>query len=58
MSRRFVERNTTALKERSRESESIPFDEDDPDADMRAELHETTAESLDYYGRASAAADQ
>jgi uncharacterized damage-inducible protein DinB len=41
-----------------RESESIPFDEDDPDADMRAEPDETTAEILAYYGRARAAADR
>jgi hypothetical protein len=41
-----------------RESESIPFNEDDPDADMRAEPGETTAEILDYYGRARAAADR
>ena len=41
-----------------RESESIPFDEDDPDADMRAGPEETTAEILAYYGRARAAADR
>jgi uncharacterized damage-inducible protein DinB len=41
-----------------RESEAIPFDENDPEADMRAEPHETTAELLDYYRRARAAADQ
>src|SRR5918996_225581 len=41
-----------------RESESIPLNEDDPDADMRAEPHETTAEIRDYYGRARAAADR
>jgi hypothetical protein len=35
-----------------RESHAIPFDEDDPDADMRAEPHETTADILAYYGRA------
>jgi uncharacterized damage-inducible protein DinB len=40
-----------------RESESIPFDEDDPEADMRAEPHETTADIVEYYGRARAAAD-
>ncbi len=41
-----------------RESESIPFDEDDPDADMRAGPEETAAEILAYYGRARAAADR
>lgn len=41
-----------------RESESIPFDEDNPEADMRAEPGETTAEILEYYGRARAAADR
>lgn len=41
-----------------RESESIPFDEDNPEADMRAESDETTAEILEYYGRARAAADR
>jgi uncharacterized damage-inducible protein DinB len=41
-----------------RESHSIPFDESDPDADMRAAPDETTAEILDYYARARAASDQ
>lgn len=41
-----------------REGKSIPFDEDDPDADMRAEPDETTAEILEYYGQARAAADR
>jgi uncharacterized damage-inducible protein DinB len=41
-----------------RESEAIPFDEGDPDADMRAEPHETTAEILHYYERARIAADK
>jgi len=41
-----------------RESESIPFDEADPDADMRAAPHESTADILEYYRRARAAADQ
>ena len=40
-----------------RKGESIPFDEDDPEADMRAEPHETTAAIVEYYGRARAAAD-
>jgi hypothetical protein len=41
-----------------RESEAIRFDESDPEADMRAEPHETTADILAYYGRARAAADR
>ena len=41
-----------------RESDEIPFDEKDPEADMRAGPHETTAEILAYYGRARAAADK
>src|SRR3712207_5323266 len=40
-----------------RESDAIPFDEADPDADMRAGPDETTKEIVDYYGRARAAAD-
>jgi hypothetical protein len=41
-----------------RESEAIPFDDDDPDADMLAKPDETTAAILAYYGRARAAADR
>ena len=41
-----------------RESESIPVDENDPEADMHARPDETTAEILEFYGRASAAADR
>ena len=41
-----------------RESDAVPFDPDDPDADTRAEPHETTADIAEYYGRARAAADQ
>jgi uncharacterized damage-inducible protein DinB len=41
-----------------RESDAIPFDENDPEADMRAAPGEATAEILDYYGRARAAADR
>jgi uncharacterized damage-inducible protein DinB len=41
-----------------RESKSIPFDENDREADMRAEQDETTAEILEYYGQARAAADR
>jgi uncharacterized damage-inducible protein DinB len=39
-----------------RETESLPFD-DDPDADLRVEPHETTDDILQFYGRARAAAD-
>lgn len=41
-----------------RESDAVPHDEDDPDADMRAEPHETTADIVAYYGRARAASDR
>jgi uncharacterized damage-inducible protein DinB len=41
-----------------REGASIPFDEDDPEADMRAEPHETSADIVGYYSRARAAADR
>ncbi len=41
-----------------RDGEAIPFVEDDPDADMRVGPDETTAETLDYYRRARAAADR
>ena len=41
-----------------RPSDAIPFNEDDPGADMRAEPHETTAEIVDYYRRARTAADR
>jgi uncharacterized damage-inducible protein DinB len=40
-----------------RQSEAVPFNPDDPDADMRAEAHETAADVVDFYGRARAAAD-
>ena len=41
-----------------RESDAVTFDEADPEADMRAEPHETTADIVAYYRRACAAADQ
>ena len=41
-----------------RPAEPMPFDEDDPDADLRVEPDETTADVLAFYGRAQAAADQ
>jgi uncharacterized damage-inducible protein DinB len=41
-----------------RESEPMPFDDDDENADMRVEAHETTADIVAFYGRARAAADR
>lgn len=41
-----------------RETESLPFDDDDPDGDLRVEPHETTADIVAFYGRARAAADR
>ena len=41
-----------------RETEPLPFDDDDPDADLRVEPSETTADVLAFYGRARAAADR
>src|SRR6266545_2820337 len=41
-----------------RESEAIPFDANEPDADMRAEPDEATADIIAYYARARAAADR
>jgi hypothetical protein len=41
-----------------REHEPLPFDDDDPEADLRIEPHETTADVLAFYGRARAASDQ
>jgi hypothetical protein len=40
-----------------REVEPMPFDEDDPDADLRIAPDETTADILAFYGRARAAAN-
>src|SRR5215207_1100399 len=40
-----------------RPSEVVPFDAADPDADMRAAPHESTADIVAFYGRARAAAD-
>jgi uncharacterized damage-inducible protein DinB len=37
--------------------EEVPFDEDDPDADLRVEPDETTADIVAFYRRARAAAD-
>jgi hypothetical protein len=41
-----------------REAEPLPFDEDDPDADLRIRPDETTEEVLAFYGRARAAGDR
>jgi uncharacterized damage-inducible protein DinB len=41
-----------------REHEPLPFDDDDPEADLRIEPDETTADILAFYGRARAAADR
>jgi hypothetical protein len=40
-----------------RETEPLPFDDDDPDADLRVDANETTADVLAFYGRARSAAD-
>ncbi|MFC6080056.1 DinB family protein [Sphaerisporangium aureirubrum] len=41
-----------------RETEPLPFDPQDPEADMRAAPGETTEDVLAFYGRARAAADK
>jgi len=41
-----------------RPSEAVQFDESDPQADLRPEPDETTADIVAYYGRARAAADR
>jgi hypothetical protein len=41
-----------------RQTEPLPFDDDDPDADLRIEPGETTEDVLAFYARARAAADQ
>lgn len=41
-----------------RAMEPFPFDPQDEGADLRVEPHETTADIVEYYGRARAAADQ
>jgi hypothetical protein len=40
-----------------RETEPLPFDEHDENADLRVEPHETTADILAFYARARGAAD-
>jgi len=41
-----------------RETEPLPFDEDDPEADLRIEDGESTADIIDFYRRAREAADE
>jgi uncharacterized damage-inducible protein DinB len=41
-----------------RDTEPLPFDEDDPEADLRVTAAETTAEVVAFYGRARRAADR
>ena len=41
-----------------RETEPLPFDEDDPDADLRVRPDESTEDMLAFYARARAAADK
>ena len=41
-----------------RAAEPLPFDDDNPDADLRIGPDETTEEVLAFYGRARAAADR
>jgi len=41
-----------------RQAEPLPFDDDDPDADLRVEPEETTAGILAFYGRARATSDR
>ena len=40
-----------------RETEPLPVDPDDPDADLRVEPEETTADIVEFYRRARAASD-
>ncbi|PWI45702.1 DinB family protein [Streptomyces sp. ICBB 8177] len=41
-----------------RETEPLPFDDDDPEADLRVPPGETPEDVLAFYGRARAAADE
>lgn len=41
-----------------RETEPLPFDDADPDADLHVRPDQTTADILAFYGRARAAADR
>ena len=40
-----------------RDTEPLPFDDNDENADLRVESHETTQDILDFYSRARIAAD-
>jgi uncharacterized damage-inducible protein DinB len=40
-----------------RQTEELPFDDNDPEADLRVEPDETTADIIEFYARACAAAD-
>jgi hypothetical protein len=40
-----------------RETEALRFEDDDPNADLRVTPTETTADIVDFYGRARSAAD-
>jgi len=41
-----------------RETEPLPFDDDDNEADLRVEPNESTADIVEFYGRARVAADK
>jgi uncharacterized damage-inducible protein DinB len=41
-----------------RDTDALPFVDDDPDADLRVEAEESTADIIAFYGRARAAADK
>jgi uncharacterized damage-inducible protein DinB len=41
-----------------RDTEALPFVDDDPDADLRVEAEESTADIIAFYGRARAAANK
>ena len=41
-----------------RETEPLPFDENDPEADLRVEPHESVEDVVAFYRRARAAADE
>ncbi|HEY6277500.1 MAG TPA: DinB family protein [Streptosporangiaceae bacterium] len=41
-----------------RDTEPLPFDDDDPDADLRVEPGETTGDIVAFYGRARQASDR
>ncbi len=41
-----------------RETEPLPFDQDDPDADLRVGPDESTTDIVEFYGRARSAADR